>query len=133
MKPVLKVAGLSAAMLVFAACQKKEEAIPEPAKVNIEITSPRVSHVYKAGDSVHVKASVSYTSQMHGYIVRITDNQSGSDLAEFEGHVHGDKFTVEEVWIDTVTRNIVMKVEVAAIIDHDGNEAKADVTIQNQP
>lgn len=122
-----------ACLLFVTSCQKKEEAIPEPAKVNITISSPAPATVFKKGDSVHIAAAVSYTGRLHGYEVRITDKNSGALVGEFEGHVHTDKFDIAETWYDTLSKEATLKLEIRAIIDHDGNDATSEREFKSQP
>ena len=118
---------------VLIACQKKDETKPEPAKANIIISSPKASYQYKHGDTVHINASVTYISQMHGYNVRITDKNTNMLVGDIEGHVHGDHFEIAEKWVDTISGSTTLKIELIAIIDHDNNKATAEVEIQSQP
>lgn len=130
---ILIVIAIMVWLLPFSSCQKKEQITPEPSKVNIIISSPTASYEYRKGDTVRINASVSYISQMHGYNVRITDKSTNALVYDGEGHVHSDHFDIAEKWVDTINRKTTLLVEISAVIDHQGNAAKAEVTIQNQP
>lgn len=123
----------TACLLFLASCQKRDETAPQPAKVNIAIQSPELNTEYKKGDTVYINADVSYISQMHGYTVRITDKNTGKQVWEMEDHVHTDKFAIAEKWIDTMNYVTTLEIEIKAIIDHNGNEAKTNVEILSQP
>lgn len=120
-------------LLFVTSCQKKDETTPEPAKVSITVTSPQPAQVFRKGDTVHIAAAVSYISQMHGYNLQITDKATNAVVAETEGHVHSDKFDIKEYWVDTLSRPATLKLKIMAIIDHDGNDASAEVEFLSQP
>ncbi len=115
------------------ACQKKDEVAVQPDKVTIYITSPTSGQVVKSGAQLNITASISYISQMHGYIIRITDEETGETYYEREGHAHGDEITVNEQWINSVTTASNLSLEITAVIDHESNETKQYVAFKSQP
>jgi hypothetical protein len=120
-------------LLFVTSCQKKEEVTPQPAKVNIDISSPAAAQVFHKGDTVHINAKVSYISQLHGYEVRITNKNTNTLVGELEGHVHTDNFSINETWVDTLSQAAELELEIRAVIDHDSNDAISRLTFQSQP
>lgn len=120
-------------ILLMAACQKKDETPVQPEQVSVDIVSPKQGQTYKYGDVVDINATVSYITQMHGYIIKIVDESSGTVYFETEGHVHGDYFVVTEKWTDTVQHDVQLKLKLTAIIDHENNNATAEVSFKSQP
>lgn len=118
----------------MAGCQKKDETPVQPNKVAFNITSPQQGQAFKKGDSILVKADISYVSQLHGYSVKITDEQTGAVVYNNEDHAHGDQFSINEYWVDTLdNNNKTLKLEIVAVIDHDGNTSEKELEIKHQP
>ena len=59
--------------ILITGCQKNDNTPVQPDKVNFDIESPHENQIYKKGDTVFIKAKVSYVSQLHGYFVEISD------------------------------------------------------------
>jgi hypothetical protein len=114
-------------------CQKKSNSEVKPSEVMITINDPTDLQVYHSGDTVFVNAHVSYTSELHGYDLAITDTVSNTVLYEHEEHVHKDEFDIAEYWRVAVTSAIVARVSIVAAIDHNGEEVKKDLIIKLEP
>ncbi len=113
-------------------CQKKETTIAVPDDLQINISTPTEGAVYKKGDNVAIKADILYISQLHGYIVQITD-EDGTILFETEGHSHGDKITIEEYWNDTLSYSANLNLLLTAVVDHDENQKTIKMAFKSQP
>lgn len=121
-------------LLLATGCQKKNEIPVQPDKVAIELMSPSEHQAYKKGDTVFIKADVNYVSQLHGYAVIITDKTTGKTFYNNEDHAHGDHFSIDEYWVDTLgNSNEALKLEVIAVIDHDNNTANKEIELEHQP
>jgi len=114
-------------------CQKKNETTADPAKVTINITSPAKGQVYHNGDSVSINADITYTTELHGYEVKIIDTSTGFVVYDQTEHVHDDHFSIRYTWADSVTKQTGLKLSIITAIDHDGNTAGKDVYFQYQP
>ena len=114
-------------------CQKKDTTTPDVAKVTFNITSPQPAHVYRTGDSVHINATVTYPSELHGYELRITDTTTGYIVYDNAQHVHSDHFDINETWATSGNSAQILKLELITDIDHNGTEAKTTVFFSYMP
>lgn len=119
--------------ILFTACQKKDTTTPDAANVTISITSPVTAQVFRSGDTVHINASVSYPSELHGYEVKITDTATGNILYDDAEHVHNDHFEIRDVWVNTGTQPATLKLELTTEVDHNGTEAEKTVYFSYMP
>lgn len=121
-------------MAGFFSCQKKNNTDPGPSQVSFNITSPVAGQVYHNGDSVRVRATISFPSEMHGYEVKITDTATGNVVYDNAEHVHNDHFDVTGGYVaGGATALPALKMELMAEIDHNGTIATKTVTFQYQP
>lgn len=110
-------------IILFAiSCQKKDSTTPDPSKVAISISSPTGGQVFHLGDTVNMKASVSYPSELHGYEMKVTDSATGLVLFDADEHVHNDHFDIEQSFTYSDTIAATLKLELSVEIDHNGNE-----------
>ena len=121
------------ATVVFSSCQKNNNVPAQPDKVSINIISPTANHRYKKGDTVQIKADVSYISQLHGYQIRLIDSATGFAVYDIDGHVHGSNVSVDEKWVDTLSVSRTLKIQIMAILDHDQNASVKEVVVYSQP
>ncbi len=119
--------------LTLSACQKKDNTEVQPSKVEINISSPLAGQVYRKGDSVYIKADVSYISQMHGYTITLKDAATSKVLFEDEDHIHGDAFNISHAWYDSLSTNSNLVLDITVEIDHDGNSASIVREFKSQP
>lgn len=120
-------------IVLLSSCQKDNNVPAQPDKVKMNITSPTAGRQYKKGDTLHINADVSYISQLHGYEVKIIDIASGDVIYDAEGHVHGASVNIDERWVDTLSVAKTLKVQIAAIIDHDKNTSIKEIVVNSQP
>jgi len=126
------IAGL-AVTIATAGCQKKDNTVATPSNVDISIASPTSSLVYHSGDTVFVNADVTYSSELHGYEVKITDTASGFVVYDDDQHLHDDHFSIRDKWVNTGSTALVYKLAIIVAIDHDGNNVEKDIYFQCQP
>lgn len=113
-------------------CQKNEVPPAQPDEVKIEITSPFEGQRYKPGDTVYIKGNVSYSNQLHGYIVRILDADNAV-VYETEGHTHSSSIAVDEKWLNTINHSESLTLELTTVIDHDANKKTVKRGFKSQP
>lgn len=122
---------ISGMFLGLISCQKQQTTVAPTDDVNITITAPKEGQTFKQGDIVNIAAEVSYTGQMHGYIIKIKDAE-GSIIYETEGHKHGDNFIINEEWTNSsTTANLIL--EVTAVINHNQQQKTTTVGFKSQP
>jgi hypothetical protein len=125
---------LAACTFVFAACSKKEKNVDLPKEaIEIKIEEPTAGAVFHGGETVHIHANVKSDIQLHGYTLKLTDRETGTLLYEHEEHAHGKELTAHGSWANRVTATTEARLEVAVIIDHDGNTKNATVDITLHP
>jgi hypothetical protein len=125
---------ISIVVLLASGCQKKDETPVQPDKVSFDVLSPHASQAFKKGDTVFIKADISYVSQLHGYSVSITDESTGAVVYSNEDHAHGDHFSIDEYWVDSLgNNNKALKLDIIAVIDHENNTAQKEVELKHQP
>ena len=129
------IAILSAILLVFTAtsCQKKDDTPATADQVQISITSPAPEQVFKIGDSVHINANVTFVTELHGYELKITDSTTGAVLYDEDDHVHDDHFNIANAWLDTVSHVATLRLDLEAVVDHDGTVATKTIYFQSHP
>lgn len=114
-------------------CQKKATVTSAtPDEVNININAPLEGATYRKGDTVYINAEISYTGQLHGYIMQIT-MEDGAVIFETEGHNHDDRIAVAEKWCDTLSYAANLNMVLTAVIDHDKNQKITKVGFNSQP
>ncbi len=119
--------------ITFSACQKKDTTTPDASKVTINITSPVPAQVFRNGDTMHMVATVSYPSELHGYELKISDSATGNILYDEDEHVHNDHFEINSTWVDTATTAATLKLELTVEVDHAGTEAEKTIYFNYVP
>jgi hypothetical protein len=119
--------------IAIVSCQKKDTTVPTSAAVNISIASPTSAAMYHSGDTVFINADVTYSTELHGYEVKITDTASGFVVYDDAQHVHDDHFNIRDKWVNTGSTARVYKLAFIVAIDHDGNNVEKDIYFQYQP
>lgn len=127
------VFGLLMASVGIGACQKNNSTAPDAAKVAIAFAAPLPSTTYRMGDTVHIAATITYTGQMHGYELKLTDSATGSILMDEVKHAHSNKLDVQTTWVPTGNAGLVLKLTLFATVDHQGINAEKSVTFHYQP
>lgn len=120
------------AILTFSACQKNDSIPFDSSKLNVAITQPLATQIFKKGDTVFIAATANYISELHGYEISIMDTTSKNIYFDLDEHVHAASFQIDTFWIDTlnVNANLQLKFDVEA--DHNGNGASKSVYFQVQ-
>lgn len=118
---------------ILCACQKKDNTTPDASKVVINVSSPSSGQVYHNGDSVHINATISYQSELHGYEVKITDTVTGNVIYNKAEHTHNDHFEINDAIQSTGSVPLYLKLEITTEIDHAGNDAERAVSFRYEP
>ena len=125
---------ITAGIVMISSCQKKSNKTATAADLKITIASPTAGQVYHTGDSVHISASISYPTELHGFELRIIDSATGTILSDTAQDVHNDHFDITQVWIDTAIHTATtLKLEVVGEIDHTGTSASKELYFKIQP
>jgi hypothetical protein len=119
--------------LMATSCQKSDETPVQPDKVLVSITSPGHEQQVRKGDTVLIKANISYVSRLHGCILRIQDSHTGEVYFTTEDHEHSDKFTVDEKWVDTLADERTLKLVITTEITHEGDTTRTERTFKSLP
>lgn len=122
----------SAAVISLAASCKKEDTQPEDnttttSSPEISISNPSEGDTVQAG-TLHITGSISYTSEMHGYQVKLTNLNTSSDVLTSEEHSHGSSYTIDEAWTTNVSDTSNMQLTITAVKNHEG--ATVNKTVQ---
>lgn len=136
MKYSITAALIIATSIVLFSCQKNEnDTTPDPSKVVFNITSPTEAQVVHNGDSIKIKGTVAYPSELHGYEVTITNEATNAVLYSADEHAHADNFSLDHVWVDNLSSatGVGLKVEITVEIDHDGTESKKEFHLSHMP
>jgi hypothetical protein len=120
-------------VFLLTACQKKDNTVADPAQVKIAITSPVQGQILHNNDTLYINSQVSYASELHGYEVMVLDTVSGFVLYDEVQHTHTDHFVIGDKWLVSVTKVTTLKLVVIANIDHNGLNARKELTIVVQP
>ena len=130
---ILRNLAAVAAIVLTAGCQKKSNDAANSAAVNISVQNPVEAQTFHNGDTVRVNAHVTYSSELHGYEVKITDTATGAVLFDNEEHAHKDAFDISETWAADVTAATNVVLSVAVSVDHNGTVARTEVGIRIEP
>ncbi len=122
-----------AALLLFSACQKDDNVTPDPQQVSATILSPQAGQIFHSGDTVLIRARVSYPSELHGYEIKLSDSATDSVIYDIAQHTHADSFDISEVWVAGTSQARTVNLSLITIIDHDGATARKDVAFKLLP
>lgn len=117
--------------IAITGCQKKDDTAPDAAKVSITFDRPSEGQTFAKGDTLFVKAAVSYVGELHGYDLSLINNGDNSIIFEEQQHMHTDKVTIERSWVNNLSRAADLTLKLTVKIDHDGNEATRSVRLKS--
>lgn len=129
----LKNLAAVAVIVLASGCQKKSNDAANSGAVNISIHNPVEAQTFHNGDTVRINAHVTYSSELHGYEVKITDTATGTVLFDNEEHAHRDAFDISETWTANVTAATNAVLSVAVSVDHNGTVARKEVGVRIEP
>jgi len=112
---------------VFVSSCKKEEDDHHDVPATIEIAAPLATGMYNQGDTVFINATVTAEAAMHGWELHLRKKADQTEVFAADAHDHAATYNISEYWINNVTSDTQMELEVMATIDHDGNTANKKV------
>lgn len=95
----------------------------------ITIYSPTENQEFQNGDSLNIHAKISYEYNLHGYAISVLNSNEDTLFSKIE-HWHGHELDLQEKWKINVTPPENLKVQVAVVLDHDGNTESEGVNIK---
>jgi hypothetical protein len=119
--------------LCITSCQKKDNTLIDASQVVINISSPQQNQTYHMGDTIQINADVTYPTELHGYEVKITDTVTGFIVYDDAVHVHDDHFSIQDKWVNTATQPQNLKLQLIALLDHNGDDATKNLNFYYKP
>lgn len=125
-----------ATMGLVSSCKKKDDN-PSPTPTNnfsISVTSPTDMQTFTNGSTVNIKATISNSTEMHGYDLKITNKSNNNqEVFKKEAHEHATSYTIDESWLNNVTMHSDMELEITVYVDHEGNTKTQHVHFHCHP
>lgn len=119
MKHLFLIAGI---LIILASCKKEteEQSHESDAEVILNLVSPTDNQSYQLGDTVKILGTITSTSDLHGYNVRLNHPILNMFVINKAFHEHGTSFNVNEYWVNNVSDTTQLKLIIDVAIDHDG-------------
>lgn len=115
-------------------CQKKDNTPVDLSNVTVQFNSPIQGQVYHKGDTIQVNTNVSYSGEIAGIAVEITDSVTDSLLFEDDQDTHTSNFAFQREWIDTCTTPTTLQVKILVFVSNDTKvPAERSVYIKSNP
>jgi len=124
------VAAATLSIVLFVSCSKSDDSTPPAA--SLVVTQPTLYQTYRPGDTIHIAATAHHVTAMHGCHVVITD-ASNDTLFHRHEHTHGTQIDVDMYWVNTLAEQQELKVLVACVLNHDGDEVKKELMVKVEP
>lgn len=121
------------AVLLLAACQKQDDTPVQPSMVVTSITSPYQGQQLHKGDTLNIEADINYISKLHGYVLRVINQNTNDVLYITEEHEHSDKFSIREKWVDTLSAPASLMLQITTEITHEGDTSISKLMFSSQP
>jgi hypothetical protein len=115
-------------ILFFVAC-KKEPKKPEKITVDIQLLSPSINDTIFAGDTLNVQGKIISNQEIHGYSVKIRNQNTNMLVLDQGYHEHDKEITFSESWKNNVQAISTLKINVTVAINHDGLEKTVERTV----
>lgn len=112
------------------ACQKKETKIIDTNNLKLNISKPIEAQTFKKGDTVFIKANATYTEQLHGYSLKISNKNKQQVYFDLEAHLHDATFGIDTFWLDNSSENAELLLKLTVEVDHNGNEDSKEVNFK---
>ena len=120
-------------ILTLFSCQKKETRAFDNGQLNISIVKPTESQIFRKGDTIFITASADYLSQLHGYSLSIIDMASKKSYFNLDDHLHDSKFNIETFWVNTLSENTILQLQLTVKASHDGHQKTREVIFKTAP
>lgn len=125
MKKISIYLGILMALVVFLSSCKDED--HDENNAVIEISAPLAGSMYNNGDTVFLNATVTAEEAMHGWELYIRKKTDQTQIFTADAHDHAATYTIAEYWVNDVTQDTEMELEIIATIDHDGTTVNKKV------
>ena len=109
---------------LITACKKEHEHTNES---TITIANPLAGTIYNQGDTVFINATITAAEAMHGWEIKLKNKTADVEVFSDEEHAHAATYSIAGYWVNNVTADSDMELEITATIDHDGNTANKKV------
>jgi hypothetical protein len=116
------------------ACSKDSADEEEPVvTATITISSPAEGAVFHNGDSIIVQGTAVGTGILHGSEISIRKaNDPNTSYFFTHEHLHNDTVLFRQGWKNNLTAPTNLEVQVAIVVDHEGNTNSRKVAIRTQ-
>jgi hypothetical protein len=123
---VSKSSLLFAVCVIFLSCKDEEhtETGHHMNSATITISSPTTNDQFHHNDTVQVVATAMAVEDLHGYEVRIRRMPDSLVVFSTDSHTHGTTVQIRETWVCTISDSTDMEVEIAVVLDHEGNKTR---------
>lgn len=119
--------------LAFLSCQKKDVDGFDSKNLNITISKPVEAQMFKKGDTIFIKGNIAYISQLHGYSIKLSNKETKESYLDKEEHLHDSSFEINSFWVDTLSKNADLLLEITVEADHDGHEQTKNISLISKP
>lgn len=99
----------------------------------ITIASPVAGSVYGINDTVHIRAFVVGQQVLHGYEVHIRKVSDGLVAFSRDVHLDATSYDIREEFVNNVSEQHDMELEIVVVLDHEGNTASKKVVFRCNP
>lgn len=132
MKITQLIPGLFICTMLFS-CQKKDVEGFDSKNLSISVSKPFEAQTFKKGDTVFIKGSIEYISQLHGYSIKLSNKGTNESYLDKEEHLHDSSFEINSFWVDTLSKNADLLLEITVEADHDGHEQTKSISLISKP
>lgn len=133
---ILAIGLFGISTLFITSCKREDEKQPTTIAETVKFTptSQIEGNTYTQGDTVWIKMELSYSKGLHGYEITIKNTTDNNTIVfDTEEHAHGTTAAIDTFWVNNVKNHSAMRMEIAAIKDHDGNSDKKEITFHCHP
>lgn len=125
----LKNISLFTSLLLLAACQKKDDTGFHAEQLKINIEKPLSGQSFGKGDTVFIKATATYTTELHGYELSLLQSDS-SEIWSLDEHLHGSNFAIDTFWVNDRDTDETLRLQLTVEADHDGHQKSENRTFK---
>lgn len=115
------------AVASLAGCKNKESSeMP-----SVSIDAPAFNQAYNAGETVHIKADLNHSRDIHEYSVIIKAVANDSNVFSHIQHIHTSNYHIHEHWTNNLNFSSEMIMTITAV-DHEGVMGSKSVSFHCQ-
>lgn len=106
---------------------------PSPSVV-FTVTSPEAGKAYMQGDTIRIKAKLSFETELHGWELELKNKaDNNKEVLKVEEHTHEKTVEIDTFWVNNVTMHSDMELVIYAIKDHEGNKDSKEIHFHCHP